>query len=57
MPDVQEEETKDLGDDTEALFEENIPEELQEEQEPEDLEAEVLDLDNELEEAEDEIDE
>jgi len=28
MPDVQEEETEDLGDDTEALFEENIPEEL-----------------------------
>jgi len=38
MPDVEEEETQDLGDDTEALFEENIPEELQDEEEPEDLE-------------------
>jgi len=28
MPDVEEEETDDLGDDTETLFEENIPEEL-----------------------------
>lgn len=27
-PDVTEEETGDLGDDTETLFEENIPEEL-----------------------------
>lgn len=28
MPETEEEETEDLGDDTEALFEDNIPEEL-----------------------------
>jgi len=28
MPEIEEEETDDLGDDTETLFEDNIPEEL-----------------------------